>query len=336
MPEGGPTIDDVFLRATSGQKQARQGEGPVEVRIRGTGLAEAEVSLAGQSLTVMSRADGELVALWDVPHGANLGPRDLVVTTPGGLATRPAELVVTPITVVAGAVPGLGTTDSPFADLAQGLAVAGDGDEVRATGDFVSQTVLAIGPGVVLRGNGASVTGAETEVGLELEDRAQLIGLEVKRHGKVCVSIIGVDTVVADLTISECTVGISIAPMATLELRDAVLRRHSSEAIRHDGALLTASHLDLEVEAGVGVRVLRGTTLISSSTLTAVPPGPKLPAPLLSYVLSDEREVLLLAKSEITLEDVMVHGNELPPATLKGPYDKDSIRILNATTITVL
>ena len=124
----------VTIRDVTGS-QFRQGTGDVVLDVDGTNLDRVTAFRLGDLTTVElpGRTATRLSLTASVPHGAPLGPKDLVLTGPGGDTVTSAALVVTPVTAGPGGNDdaGRGTTDAPVRTLTRALALAQTGDTVR-------------------------------------------------------------------------------------------------------------------------------------------------------------------------------------------------------------
>ena len=124
----------VTIRAVTG-RQIRQGTGDVVLDVDGTNLDRVTAFHLGDLTTVElpGRTATRLSLTASVPHGAPPGPKDLVLTGPGGDTVTAAALVVTAVT--AGPTgdddAGRGTTDNPVRTLTRALTLAQTGDTVR-------------------------------------------------------------------------------------------------------------------------------------------------------------------------------------------------------------
>ena len=124
----------VTIRAVTG-RQIRQGTGDVVLDVDGTNLDRVTAFHLGDLTTVElpGRTATRLSLTASVPHGAAPGPKDLVLTGPGGDTVTAAALVVTAVT--AGPTgdddAGRGTTDNPVRTLTRALTLAQTGDTVR-------------------------------------------------------------------------------------------------------------------------------------------------------------------------------------------------------------
>ena len=82
-----PLVTTLHVRDVATARAAHQGAQGVPVHVLGERLASATVTIDGVVLTTTSFSDVELVASWDIPHGAALGGRTVVVTNPEGSTT---------------------------------------------------------------------------------------------------------------------------------------------------------------------------------------------------------------------------------------------------------
>jgi hypothetical protein len=125
----------VGVRDNAGSNQVRQGTGTVMLDVEGKNLERVTaLALGDLAVTVLSgRTSTQLSLSVNVPHGASLGTKPLVLTADGGETTFPAALVVTPLTSgPAGSdAVGVGTSDRPYRTLGKALSLAQAGDTVR-------------------------------------------------------------------------------------------------------------------------------------------------------------------------------------------------------------
>jgi len=124
----------VTIRDVTGT-QIRQGTGDVVLDVDGTNLDRVTAFDLGDLTTVElpGRTPTRLSLTASVPHGAPPGPKDLVLTGPGGDTVTYAALVVTAVTAGPGGKDdeGRGTTDAPVRTLTKALTLAQTGDTVR-------------------------------------------------------------------------------------------------------------------------------------------------------------------------------------------------------------
>jgi hypothetical protein len=124
----------VTIRDVTGT-QIRQGTGDVVLDVDGTNLDRVTAFDLGDLTTVElpGRTATRLSLTASVPHGAPPGPKDLVLTGPGGDTVTYAALVVTAVTAGPGGKDdeGRGTTDAPVRTLTKALTLAQTGDTVR-------------------------------------------------------------------------------------------------------------------------------------------------------------------------------------------------------------
>ena len=115
--------------------QIRQGAGDVVLDVDGSNLDRVTAFRLGDLTTVElpGRTATRLSLTASVPHGAPPGPKDLVLTGPGGDTVTSAALVVTAVTAGPGGNDdaGRGTTDAPLRTLTRALTLAQTGDTVR-------------------------------------------------------------------------------------------------------------------------------------------------------------------------------------------------------------
>ena len=115
--------------------QIRQGTGDVVLDVDGSNLDRVTAFRLGDLTTVElpGRTATRLSLTASVPHGAPPGPKDLVLTGPGGDTVTAAALVVTAVTAGPGGDDdaGRGTTDTPLRTLTRALTLAQTGDTVR-------------------------------------------------------------------------------------------------------------------------------------------------------------------------------------------------------------
>lgn len=127
-------VNAVSVGGNAGSLEVRQGAGPITLEVSGGNLDRAtRVALGDLAPEVIPGGTASRLTLRAVvPHGASLGPRDLVLTSAGGETRFPA-LVVTAITAgpAGNDAAGRGTTGRPYRSLRRAVSAAGSGDTVR-------------------------------------------------------------------------------------------------------------------------------------------------------------------------------------------------------------
>jgi hypothetical protein len=158
-----PTASSIWIvGGYGGSTQLRQGAGDVIVIVTGTNLTYATgVSVRTYSTTLVSSNQSSATLIVNVPHGAMLGPADVVVTTTTGSATLRGALNITEITSSARRgddSSGQGTLDSPFRTATRAVQLSSSGDMVELQAGIYAVDSLDVGRGVTIHGDGSATT----------------------------------------------------------------------------------------------------------------------------------------------------------------------------------
>jgi hypothetical protein len=133
-----PIIEGVSITGYGTSAQVRQGAGSIEVVLRGQRLDTITTAklLGSFDFTILEKTASSAKLSASVPHGLDVGPRTLSLTSSGGEVALAQAIEITKITSAknAGLNPsdttGLGTPNRPFLTLSRALAVAAAGDTV--------------------------------------------------------------------------------------------------------------------------------------------------------------------------------------------------------------
>jgi hypothetical protein len=319
----GPSISGLHVGEIATLKEAHQGSVGVPVRLAGARLGSATVTVDGVPLVIDSASDTEILARWDIPHGAAIGGRTVVVANVDGEVTVPDGLAVTAIHVEAGRKDGDGTPSTPYADAAAAMALAEAGDEVRLHGKLVLEATLKVPVGVAVVGDPGetmlvpAVSANPPRNGLSLATNASVTGLGLAKWKGFCITAVdGAKVVVADVTLTDCGVGIRLGTDTSGEVRGGNFSGHETAAIVVDGAKsFHATGLTVIRSGSSGLRVNATTALVEESTFThSTLPTPGDPTPL----FWDFRPAL--TGSAVTLRNI-TWG--VDPGTYQGPYLAD-------------
>lgn len=132
MPGTEPVIDAVTVTPTP---IVRQGEAGITISISGRNLAGArDVRLGDVVVAVQPGATASALTMTaSVPHGAVLGGRELVLTTPTGTVRKPNAITISAITAshMGTDAMGRGNHSSPFRTLGKAAEVAASGDIIQ-------------------------------------------------------------------------------------------------------------------------------------------------------------------------------------------------------------
>ncbi len=240
---------EVTVEGGGGSRQVPQGRGEVRLSVTGENLERAtSVSLGGLDVDVLEQAPGSLSLSVQVPHGAEVGAKDLVLAAAGGDTKLEAALEVTPITSGPdgddGA--GAGTPDDPYRTLGRALAETEPGDTVllldgvysAGTGESwptiafdMGGAVLTPGPnmppGVTVKGESASGTVLDG-----LGAGGDVVGLAFAANGGA-----------ADLTLRGFAIGSTVLE-GTVEL-SGVVATENAFGVYASGGDLTGRDLEL-------------------------------------------------------------------------------------------
>ncbi len=241
-----PTVTSVAVRDTDDSQQLRQGEGMRRVVVQGDDLDTVTGATLGElEVTVDGDPSTETVTLAvTIPHGADLGARDLVLLSAGSDATVAAAVEVVPLTAGPdGADAGArGTPDDPFRSMRRALELAQEGDVVlllagtygTANGEtFPTQTLLSgaedptfsnVPAGVTIRGEGPEATVLErsdddlpTTVAFAPEGDLRLESLSVLNFGHAVSATTG-QVELVDVQVRDGANGIRAVRQANLRL----------------------------------------------------------------------------------------------------------------------
>ena len=137
-----PIIEGVSITGYGTSTQVRQGAGSIEVTVRGQRLDKITTAklLGGFDFTILEKTASSVKLSASVPHGLDVGPRTLSLTSTGGEVALAQAIEITKITAAknAGLNPsdttGLGTPNRPYLTLSRALTVAAAGAHGAAGG----------------------------------------------------------------------------------------------------------------------------------------------------------------------------------------------------------
>jgi hypothetical protein len=314
-----PSVSGLNVRDVLTARAAHQGAAGVPVHIHGERLSAATVAIDGVPLVTTSFSDTELVVTWDIAHGAPLGGRTVVVSSPSGTTTVTDGVEVTAIHIDAGLREGDGTPATPYGNLAAALALAGPGDEVRLHGSFRLTETMTVPGGVHVIGEKTTVLEPglrdEPQIGVTLGTNSSLAGVTLRDFPSVCVATATEAKVsINEITTDGCPTGLLVTKQASATVGKATMGRHESAAISVKGgkAFHGTALAVTRSASGAGIVVDSGTILVEDSTLShGTTPTPGAITPL----VWDLRPAL--TTPSIELENV-VFGVKI--GTYMGPY----------------
>ena len=241
-----PSVTQLLVRDTDGSTHLRQGEGLKRLVVEGVELdTVSEASLGELAVTIEGDPEADSLLLTvTVPHGTELGPRDLMLRGAGGDATVASAVEVVPLTAGPDGADtdARGTPDDPFRSMRRALELAQDGDVVlllagtygTANGEtFPTQTLLSgaddptftnVPEGVTIRGEGPEATllvrgddDVPTLVAFAPEGDLRLESLSVVRFGHAVSATTG-HVELVDVQVRDGANGIRAVRQANLRL----------------------------------------------------------------------------------------------------------------------
>ena len=221
-----PGVASVALIGGDETRSVRQGAGSVTLRLEGTNLEHVDgATLLGTPAAVGVAGDGRLDVAWSVPHGAALGPADLLLHAVDGREVIVAEaLTITPIT--AGPLgdddTGRGTPASPVRSLTRALSLAAAGDEVVLLAGTYSAAAGEVWPSYTGDEEPELLTGPNLPAGVRVRG--------VDRDG---VTLVGPGSGVGAGTPAS----VALAPAADAEVLDLTLRGFGVGLVASEGSV---------------------------------------------------------------------------------------------------
>jgi Right handed beta helix region len=263
------SVSGVLVKNNAGSKFVPQGIGMVRLEVTGNNLNRVTSAKLGDSSLSISPGQTATSLAFDVnvAHGANLGTRDLILTTGGGSIIERAALTITAITAAPNGIDssGIGTTDRPYRSLSKALSTAASGDLVNikngtyntSSGEIWS-TTPNVPMGVNLQGEspkGVILEGLATANCLNFSGDASVSSLTCKgfangflaNQGKLVLTDVRAENNVDGLVVSgnadvklsgvsseflnNTGSGISLMGTATLELQDGLIHNNTQAGV---------------------------------------------------------------------------------------------------------
>lgn len=289
--------------------QVSQGAGTVMLRVEGTNLDRAtSVGVGDLPVQAVETAPSRLVLAVEVPHGAEPGPKDLVLGAQGG-DTSAAALMVTPVTASPGGddAAGAGTPERPYRTLTRALGFSRAGDTVLLlAGEYGEDEQWP----VFSEGSTAPNVPAGVQVVGEAADLVTLLGANAGLAALVFAASGGA----ADLTVSGFQAGVVVlggtVDLARVTATDNALGlwADGGSARSRDGRF-DANQQGVRV-AGTATLVLDGGSVSGNREWGAeVTDDGSLSGPGLTVAGNHWTGVVASGSSDVVLADAWVTGN---------------------------
>jgi len=328
-------VDGVTRAGPDDSREVRQGLGAVDLIVTGNNLERVTaMNLGDLEVEVTALTPHRLQLSVAVPHGANPGPKDLVLSTAGGETTFHGALEVTPITAgpTGADTAGDGTLARPFRTLTYALAHAAAGDTVRLLAGTYAEAerwprltdpvpAPNVPAGVLIRGEDPErviLQGAASEAGLWFAGAGEATGLQVTGFG-TGVNVTREHVTLGDLIVASTDSGLEVAG-GEVFVSDSVFMANRGTSITIDGEALVKM-----TGGGVNGGELDGVIVSGAATFNAV-----------GVAVSQNQQAGIRARgsAHLLLQDVRVEQNgvhgirveESSSAQLRGgEYERNAV-----------